>query len=94
MSINNCMSRCVEYSKRLIIKDKIMAKISKQADKHIKYFKCEICLKNIPIEYYFTVGDSITCDDCKTEYILQSKSPLELTRQEVDYSKIDFDEPY
>ena len=71
-----------------------MAKISKQVDKHIKYFKCEVCLKDIPIEYYFTVGDSITCNGCSTEYVLQSKSPLELTRQEMDYSKLDFDEPY
>ena len=79
---------------RLIIKDKIMAKISKQADKHIKYFKCEVCLKDIPIEYYFTVGDSITCNGCSTEYVLQSKIPLELTRQEMDYTKLDYDEPY
>lgn len=71
-----------------------MGKVSKQTDKHIKYFKCEVCLKNIPIEYYFTVGDSITCDGCSTEYVLQSKSPLELTRQAVDYSKLNFDEPY
>jgi hypothetical protein len=69
-----------------------MGKISKQTDKHIKYYKCEVCLKNIPIEYYFTVGDSITCTDCSAEYILQSKNPLELTRQAVDYYKLDFDE--
>jgi DNA-directed RNA polymerase subunit RPC12/RpoP len=71
-----------------------MGKISKHTDKHIKFYKCEVCLKNIPIEYYFTVGDSITCTDCGTEYVLQSKSPLELTRQAVDYSNLDFDEPY
>lgn len=71
-----------------------MVKISKNVNERVKYSKCEVCLKNIPIEYYFTVGDSITCTGCSTEYLLQSKDPLELTRQAVDYSNIDFDEPY
>lgn len=71
-----------------------MAKSSKQQNERVKYFKCEVCLKDIPIEYYFTPGDSIICTDCNTEYVLQSKSPLELTRQEVDYSRLDPDEPY
>ncbi len=71
-----------------------MVKISKPQNDRVKYFKCEVCLKDIPIEYYFTAGDSITCNGCSTEYVLQSKSPLELTRQATDYSKLDFDEPY
>lgn len=71
-----------------------MAKISKEHHERVKYFKCEVCLKDIPIEYYFTIGDSITCNDCSTEYVLQSKIPLELIRQAMDYSKLDYDEPY
>lgn len=70
-----------------------MVKISKQYDR-VKYFKCEVCLKDIAIEYYFIVGDAITCNDCSTEYVLKSKNPLELVRQEPDFSKIDFDDSY
>jgi len=70
-----------------------MVKVTKQHDR-VKYFKCEVCLKDIAIEYYFTVGDSITCNDCSTEYVLQSKNPLELVRQEPDYSKIEYDDSY
>jgi hypothetical protein len=71
----------------------IMAKVNKsQTDRGVKYFKCEVCLKDIPIEYYFTPGDTIVCTGCNTEYVLQSKSPLELSRQEVNYSNIDFDD--
>ena len=70
-----------------------MVKIAKQHDR-VKYFKCEVCLKNIAIEYYFTVGDSIVCNDCNTEYVLQSKNPLDLVRQEPDYSKLEFDDSY
>jgi hypothetical protein len=72
---------------------KAMVKIAKQHDR-VKYFKCEVCLKNIAIEYYFTVGDSIVCNDCNTEYVLHSKNPLELVRQEPDYSKLEYDDSY
>lgn len=71
-----------------------MGKISKQPNDRVKYYKCEVCLKDIPIEYYFTAGDSITCTGCSTEYILRSKIPLELAMQAIDYSKIDLDEPF
>ena len=29
--------------------------------------KCDICLEIIPIEYYFSIGDEITCHECGTE---------------------------
>lgn len=77
-----------------ISRNMIMAKSSKQHDDRVKFYKCEVCLKDIPIEYYFTAGDSITCTGCNTEYILRSKIPLELAMQAVDYSKMDLDEPY
>jgi hypothetical protein len=59
-----------------------------------KRCKCEICLREIPIEYYFTQGDSITCTGCGTEYVLRSKEPLELAMQTVDYTSIDYDDSY
>lgn len=69
-----------------------MAKINK--DDRVKHYKCEVCLRDVPIEYYFTPGDSITCTGCGTEYVLRSKCPLELAVQAADYSRMDFDEPY
>ena len=71
-----------------------MGKYDGKYNDRVKYFKCEVCLKNIPIEYYFTTGDSITCEGCSSEYLLESKSPLELSRKSVDYSAYDFDDTY
>ena len=72
-----------------------MAKTSKQqSDRGVKYYKCEVCLKDMPIEYYFIVGDSITCTGCSTEYLLTSKNPLELTRQAIDYSNLEIDDSF
>lgn len=71
-----------------------MGKNDGKRDDRVKYFKCEVCLKLIPIEYYFTLGDSIMCTECSSEYLLQSKSPLELTRKTVDYSTYDYDDTY
>lgn len=71
-----------------------MGKYDGKPNDRVKYFKCEVCLRNMPIEYYFSPGDSITCTGCNTEYQLQSKTPLELSRSTVDYSSIDFDDTY
>lgn len=71
-----------------------MGKYDGKRDDRVKYFKCEICLKTIPIEYYFTLGDSIMCNGCSSEYLLQNKNPLELTRKTVDYSAYDYDDTY
>lgn len=74
------------------MKGMTMGKINK--NDRVKHYKCEVCLREMPIEYYFTPGDSITCTGCGTEYVLRSKSPLELAMQTVDYTSIDLDEPY
>ena len=71
-----------------------MVKLTKSQTDRVKNYKCEVCLKDIPIEYYFTPGDSITCTGCGTEYVLRSKSPLELAMQTIDYTKIDYDGSY
>ena len=44
-----------------------------------RFGKCDICLEIIPIEYYFSIGDEITCHECGTEYKILSKDPVKLT---------------
>lgn len=71
-----------------------MGKHGAKNNDRVKFFKCEVCLKTIPIEYYFTTGDSITCTGCSSEYLLQCKSPLELSLQSLDYSAYDYNDTY
>lgn len=56
-----------------------MAKFNKHTSDRGRFGKCEICMGNIPVEYYFSEGDQITCYECGTEYTLLSKSPVKLT---------------
>lgn len=44
-----------------------------------EYGQCSICLEHIPVDYYFSVGDTLVCDECGTEYVLLSTSPVELS---------------
>ncbi|MGB3210595.1 MAG: hypothetical protein WBB19_07830 [Desulforhopalus sp.] len=71
-----------------------MGKSRSHRDDRIKYHKCEVCLKDIPIEYYFTTGDAITCNGCNMEYLLLSRSPLELAIQTTNYRDMDHYEIY
>jgi hypothetical protein len=71
-----------------------MGKANRHQTERVKYHKCEVCLKDIPIEYYFTTGDAITCTGCETEYTLLSKTPLELTMQAFSYRDNYYDETY
>lgn len=73
---------------------RIMGKSSRHNTDRVKYHKCEVCLKNIPIEYYFTSGDAITCNGCNTEYTLLSKSPLELAMRSFEYPDMSYHDTY
>lgn len=55
-----------------------MGKLNGRHGDRDRFGKCEICLELIPIEYYFSKGDSIVCYECSTEYTLLSKSPIKL----------------
>lgn len=71
-----------------------MGKANHHQVERVRYHKCENCLKDIPIEYYFTTGDFITCTGCNTEYTLISKAPLELVMQAFAYRDNYYDEAY
>ena len=61
-----------------------MAKLNRQSDRE-RFGKCEICLGTIPVEYYFSKGDTIVCYECGTEYTLVSKVPVKLSLAEARY---------
>ena len=74
-----------------------MGKFNKHQSDRERFGKCEICLEYIPVEYYFSKGDQITCYECGTEYILVSKTPVKLgmlDRYEIDdyYGELLFDD--
>ena len=49
------------------------------------FARCEVCLDYLPIEYYFTSGDTIVCRECETEYTLVSVHPVKLTMNSQGY---------
>ena len=55
-----------------------MGKYNKNQSDRIRFGVCRICLKKIPVEYYFDKGDAIVCYECGTEYVLLSMSPVKL----------------
>lgn len=67
-----------------------MDKLNRQQQDRERFGKCEICLENIPIEFYFSKGDSIVCYECGTEYVLKSKSPVKLAITEGNYDPDDY----
>lgn len=68
-----------------------MAKTTKKANERQKYGKCEICLSSIPIQYYFSINDTIVCYQCGTEYLITSKEPIVLVMQEKRYDPDELD---
>ena len=44
-----------------------------------KFALCEICDSDIMIDFYSEIGDTVSCDDCGTFYILQSISPVRIS---------------
>lgn len=66
-----------------------MAKATKKNAENQKYGKCEVCLGHIPIQYYFTVNDTVTCLECRTEYTLVSKDPVILEKIEKQFDPDD-----
>lgn len=67
-----------------------MGKFNRRQSDGERFWKCEICLEVIPIEYYFNKGDDITCYECGTEYTITSKAPLKLTMSENSYDPDDY----
>lgn len=59
-----------------------MGNFNKHQNDRDRFGKCEICLRHIPIEYYFSKGDTIICYECGTEYILTEKNPVRLSMAE------------
>ena len=66
-----------------------MGKLKKQQSDRERFGKCEICLEYIPVEYYFSEGDEITCYECGTDYTLLKKNPIKLGMVE-RYSNDDY----
>lgn len=66
-----------------------MGKFNKHQSDQERFGKCKICLEYIPVEYYFSAGDRITCYECGTDYILDRKAPVKLTMVE-DYGEDDY----
>ncbi|SDP65617.1 hypothetical protein [Desulforhopalus singaporensis] len=67
-----------------------MATTKKQRDERERFGKCQICLCNIPVEYYFDIGDEIICYECGTEYTISSTFPVKLQLVEDSYGGDDF----
>lgn len=67
-----------------------MGKFNKHQGDRDRFGKCEICMEYIPIEYYFTKGDEITCYECGTEYEILSKDPVKLSMLETKYDQDDY----
>ncbi len=66
-----------------------MGKFNKHQSDRERFGKCDICLEYIPVEYYFSKGDTIVCYECGTEYTLTSKNPVKLTLAERNYGADD-----
>lgn len=73
-----------------IVKEIDMGKFNKHQDDRERFGKCEICLEYIPVEYYFTKGDTVVCYECGSEYVLTSKNPVKLTISERAYDPDDY----
>lgn len=69
-----------------------MGNNKRRNDNHL-YGKCEICLRYIPVEYYFSVGDLIDCYECGTVYTIESKKPIRLKMADDHYTYSDNDYP-
>ena len=66
-----------------------MGKRNKHQKDRERFGKCQICLGYIPIEYYFGVGDEITCYECGTAYFIESKDPVKLKMSDDRYNEDD-----
>ena len=62
-----------------------MGKLNYQQGERNRFGTCDICLKSIPVQYYFCKGDEIVCYECGTEYIIKSKNPVKLSMIEDRY---------
>lgn len=49
-----------------------------------RFGSCEVCSGGIAIEFYYDKGDSVFCDECSSEYIIKSRTPIKLIRIEED----------
>jgi hypothetical protein len=67
-----------------------MGKFNKHQGDRERFGKCEICLEYIPVEYYFSKGDTIICYECGTEYTLVSKNPVKLVIADNPYIGDDY----
>lgn len=60
-----------------------------------RFGRCEMCGGSIPVEFFCDRGDAVFCDECSSEYIIVSRSPIRLMRIEEDidddfYGDLDF----
>ncbi len=67
-----------------------MGKFNRRQSDRERVGKCQICLEYIPIEYYFSEGDTIICYECGTEYRLEGKDPVKLAMLEGVYDPDDY----
>lgn len=67
-----------------------MGKLNKHKRDGESFGKCNICLGHIHIEYYFGVGDEITCYECGTVYFIKSKKPVKLQMSNDRYDDDDY----
>ena len=73
-----------------------MGQKSSRYEEEVRFYRCDNCGNNIPVEFYYDQDDTLFCDDCSSEYMIQSRRPLRLILLEEDYDgdfygDLDFD---
>lgn len=48
-------------------------------EKELLSGKCEICNEKIVIDYYMDQDDIVTCEECGSDFLIKSLSPLQLS---------------
>ena len=56
-----------------------MGKRSRQFEEDERFAKCHVCHEAIAIEYYLDRDDVVYCDECDSEYVLQSRDPVRIS---------------
>jgi hypothetical protein len=66
-------------------------------EEETKFALCEVCDSDIMIDFYAEIGDTVSCDDCGSFYILQSIAPVRIALIDGDeddesYQDLNFDD--
>jgi hypothetical protein len=61
------------------MEDGQMGKRSRQFVEDERFVRCHVCHEDIAIEYYLDRDDVVCCDECDSEYVLQSRNPVKIS---------------